>query len=179
MTRVRLGHYAWGVLVWNVLVALWGAYVRATGSGAGCGSHWPTCNGEIIPRSPQLETLIEFAHRVTSGLAFLSVLLLFLLALRLLPKGHPARLGAGLSFLFMVTESLVGASLVLFGWTAHNVSAERAVVQMVHLANTYFLLASLTLTAWWASGGRPCALGGRGRWGRPCSWASWPCSSSA
>lgn len=162
MSQAWFSRYAWGVLVWNILVALWGAYVRATGSGAGCGSHWPTCNGEIIPRSPQVETLIEFTHRATSGLAFLSVLFLALLAFRLFPKGHPARLGSGLAFLFMITESLVGASLVLFGWTAHNVSAARAVVQMVHLANTYFLLASLVLTAWWASGGAPLRLRGQG-----------------
>lgn len=162
MSRTWLSRYAWGVLVWNALVALFGAYVRATGAGAGCGAHWPTCNGEIIPRAPQVETLIEFTHRATSGLAFLSVLALLALSLRLLPKGHPARFGAGLAFLFMITESLVGASLVLFGWTAHNVSAARAVVQMVHLANTYFLLAALTLTAWWASGGAPLRLRGQG-----------------
>ena len=162
MGQIWLSRYAWGVLVWNALVALFGAYVRATGSGAGCGSHWPTCNGEIVPRAPQVETLIEFTHRATSGLAFLAVLALLILALRTLPKGHPARFGAGLSMLFMVTESLVGASLVLFGWVAHNVSPERAVVQMVHLANTYFLLAALTLTAWWASGGAPLRLRGQG-----------------
>jgi protoheme IX farnesyltransferase len=109
-----------------------------------------------------VETLIEFTHRATSGLAFLAVLALLILALRTLPKGHPARFGAGLSMLFMVTESLVGASLVLFGWVAHNVSPERAVVQMVHLANTYFLLGALALTAWWASGGAPLRLRGQG-----------------
>ncbi|AMA74901.1 protoheme IX farnesyltransferase [Thermus parvatiensis] len=158
----RLAGYTWGVLFWNILVALFGAYVRATGSGAGCGAHWPTCNGEIIPRAPQVETLIEFTHRATSGLAFLSVLFLFLWVWRAFPKGHPARLGAGLSLFFMITESLVGASLVLFGWVADNVSPERAVVQMVHLANTYFLLAALALTAWWASGGGPLRLRGQG-----------------
>ncbi|EIA39022.1 protoheme IX farnesyltransferase [Thermus parvatiensis] len=158
----RLASYTWGVLLWNVLVALFGAYVRATGSGAGCGAHWPTCNGEVIPRAPQVETLIEFTHRATSGLAFLSVLFLFLWVWRAFPKGHPARLGAGLSLFFMITESLVGASLVLFGWVADNVSPERAVVQMVHLANTYFLLAALALTAWWASGGGPLRLRGQG-----------------
>jgi len=162
MSRTWLSRYAWGVLVWNALVALFGAFVRATGSGAGCGSHWPTCNGEIVPRAPQVETLIEFTHRATSGLAFLAVLALLILALRTLPKGHPARFGAGLSMFFMVTESLVGASLVLFGWVAHNVSPERAVVQMVHLANTYFLLGALALTAWWASGGAPLRLRGQG-----------------
>jgi protoheme IX farnesyltransferase len=162
MSQTWLSRYAWGVLVWNALVALFGAYVRATGSGAGCGAHWPTCNGEIVPRAPQVETLIEFTHRATSGLAFLAVLALLILALRTLPKGHPARFGSGLSMFFMITESLVGASLVLFGWTAHNVSAARAVVQMVHLANTYFLLAALTLTVWWASGGAPLRLRGQG-----------------
>ncbi|MFC0594848.1 heme o synthase [Thermus composti] len=162
MNRARLSRYAWAVLLWNVLVALWGAYVRATGSGAGCGAHWPTCNGEVIPRAPQVETLIEFTHRATSGLAFLSVLFLFLWVWRAFPKGHPARFGAGLSLFFMVAESLVGASLVLFGWVADNVSPERAVVQMVHLANTYFLLAALALTAWWASGGSPLRLRGQG-----------------
>jgi protoheme IX farnesyltransferase len=162
MSQTWLSRYAWGVVVWNALVALFGAYVRATGSGAGCGAHWPTCNGEIILRAPQVETLIEFTHRATSGLAFLAVLALLILALRTLPKGHPARFGSGLSMFFMITESLVGASLVLFGWTAHNVSAARAVVQMVHLANTYFLLAALTLTVWWASGGAPLRLRGQG-----------------
>ena len=42
---------AWGVLLYNILVILWGAVVRATGSGAGCGSHWPLCNGEVLPRT--------------------------------------------------------------------------------------------------------------------------------
>jgi len=162
MRQAWFSRYAWGVLLANLLVALFGAFVRATGAGAGCGAHWPTCNGEILPRAPQVETLIEFTHRATSGLAFLSVLVLFLWALRAFPKGHPARFGAGLALLFMVTESLVGASLVLFGWTAKNASAARAVVQMVHLANTYLLLAALALTAWWASGGAPLRLRGQG-----------------
>ena len=162
MRQAWFSRYAWGVLLANLLVALFGAFVRATGAGAGCGAHWPTCNGEILPRAPQVETLIEFTHRATSGLAFLSVLVLFLWALRAFPKGHPARFGAGLALLFMVTESLVGASLVLFGWTAKNASAARAVVQMVHLANTYLLLAALALTAWWASEGAPLRLRGQG-----------------
>ena len=43
----RFAKYAWGVLAYNLVVILWGAFVRATGSGAGCGSHWPLCNGEV------------------------------------------------------------------------------------------------------------------------------------
>ncbi|KGQ22627.1 heme o synthase [Thermus filiformis] len=158
----RFERLAVGVLVWNTLVALWGAYVRATGSGAGCGAHWPTCNGEVLPRAPQVETLIEFTHRATSGLALLSVLALVLLAFRLFPKGHPVRFGAFLSGLFILTETLLGAGLVLFGWVAHNTTPARAVVQMIHLANTYFLLASLLLTAYFARTGTPLRLRGQG-----------------
>ncbi len=158
----RFERLAIGVLAWNALVALWGAYVRATGSGAGCGAHWPTCNGEILPRAPQVETLIEFTHRATSGLALLSVLVLVVSAFRLYPQGHPVRLGAFLSGLFMLSETLLGASLVLFGWVAHNTTPVRAVVQMVHLAQTYLLLASLLLTAYFARTGTPLRLRGQG-----------------
>ena len=57
---VVLKRFAWGVLGYNLAVILWGAYVRATGSGAGCGSHWPLCNGTIVQPSPTTATLIEF-----------------------------------------------------------------------------------------------------------------------
>src|SRR5215212_4090742 len=78
-------------LSFTLVVILWGAYVRASGSGAGCGSHWPTCNGQVIPRSPSAATVVEFTHRATSGLAFLLVLAQLVWALRLLPRGHGAR----------------------------------------------------------------------------------------
>lgn len=158
----RFAKYAWGVLGFNLLVILWGAYVRATGSGAGCGSHWPLCNGEVIPIAPQAATLIEFAHRLSSGLAFLLVLGLTVWAFARLPQGHPARLGAGLSMLFIITEALVGAGLVLFEWVAHDQSTGRVISMAVHLINTFLLLAALTATAWWASGGDPIHFKGHG-----------------
>jgi protoheme IX farnesyltransferase len=158
--------YAWAVLAYNVGVILWGAYVRATGSGAGCGGHWPLCNGQVIPLSPQAATLIEFSHRVSSGITLLAVLGLAVWAFRTYPKGHPVRLGAGLAAFFTLTEALVGAGLVLFQLVAQNASALRAASVAVHLANTFLLLASLTLTALWASGGRPLRLQGQG-------WAAW------
>src|SRR5262249_41187531 len=64
-----LARFAWFVVAYNIAVILWGAYVRATGSGAGCGSHWPLCNGQVLPSAAQTQTLIEFTHRVTSGLS--------------------------------------------------------------------------------------------------------------
>jgi len=161
----RYAKFAWGVLVYNLLVILWGAYVRATGSGAGCGSHWPLCNGEVIPRTPVLETLIEFGHRLSSGVALILVLMLFIWAFRKYSKGDTVRLGAVLSIIFIITEALVGAGLVLFEWVANDASIGRALSMGVHLVNTFLLLAALTLTAWWASGGSPVRISKRGALG--------------
>ncbi len=167
MNAKRFVRYAWGVVVYNLAVIVWGAYVRATGSGAGCGRHWPLCNGEVVPRSPTAEMIVEFTHRITSGLSLLLVIGLVVWAWRAFPRGHQARKGAGLAILFMVTESLLGASLVLFGWVAYDTSSIRALVVALHLANTFLLLASLALTAWWGSG-RPLP-----RWDgrRSLAWA--------
>jgi heme A synthase len=136
------------VLVATLGVILWGAYVRATGSGAGCGSHWPTCNGEVIPRAPNTQTLIEYTHRTTSGLAYLLVVAQLVWALRAFPRGHLARRGAALSLLLMTTEALVGAGLVLFEMVAGNKSVARGAWMIAHLGNTFALVAALTYTAW-------------------------------
>src|SRR3954468_18879982 len=96
----RFTRYAWLTLAYNVLVVLWGAIVRATGSGAGCGSHWPFCNGEVIPRSPRIETVIEFSHRLTSGIALLLVVGLVVGAFRRPPEGAARRTGGGLAGVF-------------------------------------------------------------------------------
>ena len=108
----RFASAAWFLLGYTVLVILWGAFVRATGAGAGCGNHWPLCNGEILPPSPRVETLIELGHRLTSGLLGLLVLGLVVAAFRVYPQGHAVRKGAVCTFFFIVTESLLGAGLV-------------------------------------------------------------------
>jgi heme A synthase len=164
MKSKRFAWFAWGVLVYNQLVILWGAFVRATGSGAGCGSHWPLCNGEVIPRSPQLETMIEFVHRLSSGFSLLLILALFIWAFRVFPKGSPVRLGASLSVVFILTEALVGAGLVLFEWVAGDASSGRVISMAIHLINTFLLLASLTMTGWWASGGESLNFQYQGAW---------------
>jgi len=162
MLRARFAPFAWGVVIVSFLVIVWGAYVRASGSGAGCGSHWPLCNGTVLPRNPALETIVEFLHRATSGVALLLVIGLAVLARRTYPAGHVVRRAAWASLFFMVTEALVGAGLVLLELVAHNDSIARAVYLGVHLVNTFLLLAALTLTAWWGSG-RPAPV-------RPVDW---------
>jgi len=158
----RFVQYAWGVVLANILVIVWGAFVRATGSGAGCGDHWPLCNGEVLPRAESVETLIEFSHRLTSGLALLAVGGVLVWALRSFPKGHLVRKGAVASMVLIVIEALIGAALVLLQYVAFNVSLGRALWMTLHLVNTFLLLAALALTAWWAQGGRPLRLRGQG-----------------
>lgn len=140
------------VLVFNVAVIAWGAYVRATGSGAGCGSHWPACNGEVVPRAASVETRIEYTHRATSGLALLAVFGLVWFARRTFPKGHRVRAGAMASLVLVIIEAALGAGLVLFGLVADDDSLARAVAMPVHLLNTFLLLGALALTAFWSFG---------------------------
>lgn len=144
---MRLARFAWLVLLYNVAVISWGAYVRATGSGAGCGSHWPLCNGQIVPRGPALATIIEFSHRLTSGVALIAVAILASWVFRACRPGHPARTAAVLSLIFILTEAAIGAGLVLFQLVADNATMARAMFMAAHLLNTFFLLAALTLTA--------------------------------
>lgn len=155
----RLTRFAWLVLGYNILVVLWGAVVRATGSGAGCGSHWPLCNGEVVPRAAQVATLIEFLHRLTSGIALLLVVALLVAVFRSRARGHAARRAASWSMAFMVGEAAVGAMLVLFELVAGNRSLARGLFMAVHLLNTFFLLGALALTAHFAGGGKALCLG--------------------
>lgn len=152
---MSLKKYSLFVLIYNVFVILIGAFVRATGSGAGCGSHWPSCNGEIVPSSPQLETIIEFTHRMTSGLTILFILILVIWVFKTFQKKSKLRFMACMVLLFIIIEAIVGAGLVLFELTAENSSLTRAIVIAVHLVNTFLLLASNTLLYEWIRIGEP------------------------
>ncbi|MFN3329545.1 MAG: COX15/CtaA family protein, partial [Pyrinomonadaceae bacterium] len=125
MSFLNFSRYAWLVLAYNIVVILWGVFLRASKSGDGCGQHWLTCHGEIIPSAPELKTLIEFSHRVTSALAFFAVLGLLIWAFRKFEKGNVIRKTSLGAFIFIVTEALVGAGLVLTGNTAENLTPTR------------------------------------------------------
>jgi heme A synthase len=142
--------YAWVALAMTVLVIVWGAVVRATGSGAGCGSHWPLCNGNVVPLAPTVATIIEFVHRVTSGLVMVLALGLVVMARRTFPVGHPARKWAVISLVFMVVEAAIGAGIVLLQLVEGNTSALRAGYVAGHLVNTLLLVAAMTTTIWTA-----------------------------
>ena len=146
MKTKSLASLALGQLVYLLAVILFGAYVRATGSGAGCGSHWPLCNGEVIPTAPQIKTIIEFSHRISSGLTLPFALALYLLMRRFASHNKPALSAAKWTMFFLVTEGLLGAGLVHFEHVAGNTSAYRAVSMSLHLINTFTLMAFASLT---------------------------------
>jgi heme A synthase len=153
--RNKLAWYAWGVVLYNIAVIVFGAFVRATGSGAGCGSHWPLCNGEVVPMAPTLAMLIEYTHRITSGITVILIGGLVVWVWRVYPRGHWLRTSSAFAALFIVTESLIGAGLVLFELVAYEASATRAISMVAHLVNTFLLMASLVITAWWSTWGAP------------------------
>ncbi len=144
--------FAWFFLAFNFYVILGGAYVRATGSGAGCGEHWPLCNGDIVPNFSTIHTKIEFYHRINSGIVVIGSIILLIWAFRLTKKGDPIRISAIVAFAFVIFEALVGAGLVLLGLVANNSSSVRALVMSIHLIGTFILIASISLTAAWSSG---------------------------
>ena len=139
--------FSWVVLAYFIAVILWGSLVRATGSGAGCGDHWPLCNGTVLQHSPRTDTIIEFTHRITSGISFFSAVGLLVWVYAATTRGHLARAAAVAGVVFTLIEAILGALLVKLGLTAQSQSPFRAPYLALHLTNTLLLLAALTLTA--------------------------------
>jgi len=183
----RFAKYAWFALAFNLLVIVWGAYVRASGSGAGCGSHWPLCNGEVIPGSPTIKTIVEFSHRLSSGLALLLVAGALVWAFRAYGGSPTVRVGVDIgstptltvglpplavkrqlrylsaaAMFFMLMEAAIGAGLVLFEMVAENKSIARALWVSAHLVNTFLLVGTLAIMAWTATTGGRLNVRGQG-----------------
>ena len=142
--------FAWAVLAYNIPVILWGAYVRVSFSGDGCGAHWPFCAGQVLPQHMAAPMLIEFTHRAMTSLDSIATIALCVWAFRAFPKWHAVRSYALWSLVFLLVEALLGAGLVLLRLVAHNQSAGRAVYLSAHLTNTMLLLGALAMTAWLA-----------------------------
>src|SRR4051794_12239241 len=149
--------FAWALLAFNIPVILWGAYVRVSFSGDGCGAHWPFCAGQVIPSHMAAPMAIEFTHRIMTSFDSIGAILLCVWAFRAFPKGHGVRRYAVLSLAFLFIEALLGAGLVLFRYVAHDQSAGRAIYLSAHLTNTMLLLGAFTTTAWLAGTGMSSA----------------------
>ena len=149
----RIQILSWTMLWLTVAVIVGGALVRATDSGAGCGESWPICGGRLIPEIGNHHTAIEVSHRLMTGLLGLVLIAVFLLVRSRYDKGHRLRRAVSAAGILLVIESLLGASLVLFGWVEFDASIARLIVVPIHLVNTFLLvgappaLASCSLSA--------------------------------
>lgn len=150
--NTRFSNFAWAVLGYTLLVIMYGAWVRITGSGAGCGDHWPTCNGEVIPRTESTKTWIEYGHRLTSGILGPMAIALVVWAWLDRKQNRLTRWSATLTLLFVIFEALIGAGLVLAELVADDASGARAVVVSLHLVNTLILTTAAAFTAWFGAG---------------------------
>ena len=142
-----LQRFAWGVLAYFIAVILWGSLVRATGAGAGCGNHWPLCNGTVLQHSASVNTMIEFTHRITSGISIFLCRGLLVWIFAGTVRGHLARAAAVASVIFTLVEAILGALLVKLGLTARASHHCGPWYLALHLTNTLLLLSALTLTA--------------------------------
>lgn len=150
-TQKHFARFAIAVLLFNLPVILWGAYVRISFSGDGCGANWPTCNGQFVPHKMAAPMAIEYTHRLMTSVDTIAVLVLLAWAFLAYPKRHAIRRYASWSLVFLLIEALLGAGLVLFRLVAKDQSAGRVWYLSAHLTNTMLLLAALAITAWLAS----------------------------
>ncbi len=149
--RKAFAIFAWLVLAYNLPVILWGAYVRVSFSGDGCGAHWPFCNGQVIPQHMAAPMAIEYTHRAMTSLDTIAAIALCVWAFIVFPRKHTVRRWSLLSLGFLVIEAALGAGLVLLRLVARDQSVGRAWYLAAHLTNTMLLLGALAVTACLAS----------------------------
>ena len=165
--RQRFARFAWALLGYTLLVILFGAVVRITGSGAGCGQHWPSCNGALLQMPQTLKTAIEYTHRATSGLSVFAIIALLVAAFRVFPRGHAVRAAACMAFAMILVEALIGALLVKLRLVENDASFARILVLPLHLISTALLTGALTWCAWFASHDAPAPAA------KPVARAAW------
>ncbi|WP_041577685.1 COX15/CtaA family protein [Bdellovibrio bacteriovorus] len=146
MKRSQYKQFAFGLLVYTLLVILWGAWVRISHSGDGCGDTWPLCHGQLIPEAERGKTWVEYGHRLMSGIYGLVVIYFWWVARKLYPQGHYARKAAVATLIFTISEALLGAKLVLFGLVTTNDTPYRAFIMALHQINSFLLTGSVALT---------------------------------
>ena len=141
---MKVESYAKAGLLLSIASILAGAFVRATGSGDGCGATWPTCKGKIIPALSDTSELIEFSHRSVSGVLLVVTLIIFTKT-RKFQKDSLVRIVTNYLTFFVIFEALIGAVIVIFEWVGLNSSLPRIIAVPIHLVNTFGLLGSYAI----------------------------------
>ena len=89
-----------------------------------------------------------------TGLLGIALVAVFVLVRRDFSKEHRLRRAVWAAGILLIIESLLGASLVIFGWVEFDASIARLIVVPIHLINTFLLVGAMALVAFFASGGR-------------------------
>ncbi len=158
LALTRFAKFAWLVLLYNLLAVGWGVYVRASGSGDGCGSNWPLCDGDTHPLKGATSRWVEFSHRGSTELVGLLAVVMVIWAWRAFPKKHLVRKASSAVLGFTVVEALIGMVLVKFKLVTVNDSPVRALVMCLHVISTYGLLGSISIAGLAAAGLKPLRL---------------------
>jgi heme a synthase len=138
---------SWGLVCYSIVIIAWGAWVRISGSGDGCGDHWPLCHGRALPIGSPIKTWIEVSHRYSTAVFGILVLSQVWWVRRICPTENRARRWVLYTLVFTITEALIGRSLVKEGLVTDSQEILRAVFMPLHLVNTSLLLLSEVMTA--------------------------------
>lgn len=144
--HVWFSRYCNVLIAYTILVIAWGSWVRISGSGAGCGEHWPLCNGKAIPLGEGSKTWVEVSHRYSTALFGILAIFLCGWSYRVQSKKNLHRVGAWAVLAFTIFEALIGRLLVIEGLVDQDDSLGRAVLMPLHLVNTSLLLFAEVLT---------------------------------
>src|SRR5699024_4600127 len=98
-----------------LFLLLGGALVTKTDSGMGCGRHWPGCNGQLIPDEITTEVLIEFSHRVVTGVVGILIVVLAIWSWIAIRHVRETKFLAFIAVFFLILQALIGAAQVLWG----------------------------------------------------------------
>jgi heme A synthase len=146
MTR-RFTTLAWSAAACTYLLIVLGAVVRITGSGMGCGDHWPLCNGHLFPPLDDIGTVIEWSHRLVAALVSILVVTLAGYDWWLhRPSAHPPVRPSFVALGLLIVQVLLGAITVKLELPAWSV--------VLHLGTAMLLLATLLIAA---TANRPAA----------------------
>lgn len=143
----QFSRFSWALVLYTVFVIIWGAWVRISHSGDGCGNHWPLCEGSFIPTEAETKTWIEYLHRLTSGFYGIFVAVLTVWAFRLFPRKSAQRQIAITTFILMIIEAGLGAALVLKGLVGENATIFRLFVMTFHQINSLLLVGATVILA--------------------------------
>jgi cytochrome c oxidase assembly protein subunit 15 len=106
-----------------------------------------------VQHHPQAATIIEFLHRMSSGVVLIGILLLLAWTFKRTQRGAWARVTVATATLLTINEAFLGAMLVVLHYVDKNQSVGRSIFLALHLTNTMLMVAALALTAYFLSAG--------------------------